>query len=198
MSGTVTFGFYGKLPARADFVRSGLPRDFTDAWDAWLSEVMSASKETAGDAWLPAFLEAPVWRFLLPPGLCGAHAVIGLMLPSVDRAGRYFPLTFAAVLDGAGSRPGGGAETWLDRSEDAGRAALEQDLEPDRITALLGIPEFDSSGAPVEISEWWTEGSARVETTRFTMRFLPDPGVYAGMLGISTGATVWVTGQGKR
>ena len=30
-------GFYGKLPARGDFVRAALPRDFTDRWDAWLS-----------------------------------------------------------------------------------------------------------------------------------------------------------------
>ena len=29
-----------------------------------------------------------------------ARAVLGLMLPSVDRAGRYFPLTFAALHDG--------------------------------------------------------------------------------------------------
>ena len=28
-------GLFGKLPARGDFVRENLPRDFTDAWDAW-------------------------------------------------------------------------------------------------------------------------------------------------------------------
>ena len=104
MPGDVIVGFYGKLPARGDFVRAGLPRDFIDPWDGWLQSVMAGSRALMGDAWLPAFLEAPVWRFTLPPGMCGAQAAFGLMLPSVDRAGRYFPLTFA-VLSHAASPP---------------------------------------------------------------------------------------------
>src|ERR1700739_3155085 len=118
----VIAGFYGKLPARGDFVRSGLPRDFTDPWDAWLAQAIAGSRTRMGDDWLPAFLEAPVWRFVLAPGLCGERAVLGLVLPSVDRAGRYFPLTFAALFD-EGSAVADAA--WLDRCEAAGRAALE-------------------------------------------------------------------------
>ena len=34
----------------------------------------------------------------LAAGMCGSAPALGLMLPSVDRAGRYFPLTFAALL----------------------------------------------------------------------------------------------------
>ena len=97
MSGIVVPASIGKLPARGDFVRAGLPRDFTDPWDDWLQSVMAGSRALMGEAWLPAFLEAPVWRFTLPPGMCGEQAVLGLMLPSVDKAGRYFPLTFAAL-----------------------------------------------------------------------------------------------------
>jgi len=183
--GVVAFGFCGKLPARGDFVRAGLPRDFVDAWDAWLSEVMSASQAAAGNAWLPAFLEAPVWRFVLPAGLCGAGAVVGLMLPSVDRVGRYFPLTFAAVVDGRFD----GADAWLDRCEDAGRAALEQDLDPDGIKAMLRPPELAASGAQVRVAEWWTDGSPRVGATRRTMGGLPGAAVYAEMLGMADGQT---------
>ena len=62
---TVIAGFYGKLPARGDFVRGALPRDFTDRWDAWLAPAIAGSRERMGEAWLPAFLEAPVWRFAL-------------------------------------------------------------------------------------------------------------------------------------
>jgi type VI secretion system protein ImpM len=171
------------LPARGDFVRAGLPRDFTDAWDGWLSGVMAASRESAGDAWLPAFLEAPVWRFVLPAGMCGARAIIGLMMPSVDRVGRYFPLTFAALLDGGGSPSG--MEAWLDRCEEAGLAALEQDLDPDRVRAMLGVPVLDESGPSVIISEWWTEGSPRLQPTRMALRSLPDAAAYAGMLGLA-------------
>ena len=91
------FGLFGKLPARGDFVRAGLPGDFVAAWDHWLEEVIGATRARLGAAWLPAFLEAPVWRFALAPGLCGAASVSGLWLPSVDRVGRYYPLTLAAI-----------------------------------------------------------------------------------------------------
>jgi type VI secretion system protein ImpM len=185
---TVSAGFYGKLPARGDFVRSGLPRDFIDAWDCWLSEIMSTSRESAGDAWLPAFLEAPVWRFALPPGLCGESAVIGLMMPSVDRAGRYFPLTFAAVHAGPTTPAGDAIDAWLDRCEGAGRTALEQDIDPDGIKAMLWIPDWPPSAAAAEVSEWWTDGSPRVAATRRTCEGLPDAAAYLEMIGIVTQA----------
>jgi type VI secretion system protein ImpM len=178
-------GFYGKLPVRGDFVRAGLPRDFVDGWDDWLSTVMSGSRDLAGDAWLPAFLEAPVWRFGLPAGLCGASAAIGLMLPSVDRAGRYFPLTFAAFHDHPGMPAGPGMDAWLDRCEDAGRAALEQDLDPDAIKAMLPAPELPSFDTVAAGSVWWTDGSPRVGPTRRTWPGLPDTAGYLEMIGLA-------------
>ena len=172
------FGFFGKLPARGDFVRRGLPRGFAEPWDGWLSGLIGASKAAAGGAWLPAFLEAPVWRFALPAGHCGKQAAAGLMLPSVDRVGRYFPLTFAAVGDGAP------AEAWLDRCEAAGRAALEQDLDPDAVMAMLGVPDLQKAGAPNGFAEWWTEGGPRVGPSRMAMAGLPDAAAFARMLGL--------------
>ena len=140
MSDPVAVGFYGKLPARGDFVRAGLPRDFTDRWDEWLQSVLAGSRALMGEAWLPAFLEAPVWRFALPAGMCGERAVLGLMLPSVDRAGRYFPLTFAALHGGLAETAEGDA--WLDRCEAVGRDALEQDTPPQEISDMLGLPDL--------------------------------------------------------
>ncbi len=190
MSGAVTqaiaTGFYGKVPARGDFVRFGLPRDFVDAWDGWLSGVMSTGKDRAGAAWLPAFLEAPVWRFGLPPGLCGTSAVLGLTMPSVDRAGRYFPLTFAVVHDGPGLPVGAPVDAWLDRCEDAGRAALEQDLDPDRIMAMLLAPDLGAARPDSGQSEWWTEGSPRLAPVRKTWSGLPDADDYLEMMGLAS------------
>ena len=98
-------GFAGKIPARGDFVHGGLPRDFTDPWHDWQSTVIAGSRALMGEAWLDAFLEAPVWRFVLPPRLCGVRAAIGLIMPSVDKVGRYFPLTFAALSDDGAPDP---------------------------------------------------------------------------------------------
>lgn len=175
-------GFYGKLPARGDFVRGALPRDFTDRWDAWLAPAIAGSRERMGEDWLPAFLEAPVWRFALSAGLCGGRAALGLMLPSVDRAGRYFPLTFAALYDD-GIAPDDDP-LWLDGCEAAGRAALEQDAGPELLGAMLGVPEAaERMETGIMQSVWWTEGAPRVPATRFVLPGLPDASVYATMLG---------------
>jgi type VI secretion system protein ImpM len=182
----VIAGFYGKLPARGDFVRGALPRDFTDRWDAWLAAAIAGSRERMAEDWLPAFLEAPVWRFALSAGLCGGRAVLGLMLPSVDRAGRYFPLTFAALY-GDGAIPADDP-VWLDGCEAAGRAALEQDADPELLCAMLGVPDAaENTAGPTEAgmtqSVWWTDGAPRVPATRFVLAGLPDASVYATMLG---------------
>lgn len=195
----VIAGFYGKLPARGDFVRSALPRDFTDRWDAWLAPAIAGSRDAMGEDWLPAFLEAPVWRFALPAGLCGERAALGLMLPSVDRAGRYFPLTFAALF-GNGAAPANDP-AWLDNCEAAGRAALEQDAGPEQLGAMLGVPdaaEHAAAGTETGMMQsiWWTDGAPRVAATRFVLSGLPDASVYATMIGAtmpeaSTGEMSW-------
>ena len=62
-------GIYGKVPARGDFVSRRLDSDFIGGWDAWLREVMSQSRKALGARWLECFLSAPVWRFVVPPGV---------------------------------------------------------------------------------------------------------------------------------
>ncbi len=186
MTPAVIAGFYGKLPARGDFVRGALPRDFTDRWDAWLNPAIAGSRERMGEDWLPAFLEAPVWRFALAAGLCGGRAALGLMLPSVDRAGRYFPLTFAALY-GDGGAPGDDS-AWLDGCEAAGRAALEQDAGPEQLGTMLGVPGAanGATGQTATVmmqSIWWTDGAPRVPATRLVLQGLPDAEIYATMLG---------------
>jgi type VI secretion system protein ImpM len=180
-------GFFGKLPARGDFVRVGLPRDFTDRWDEWLQSVLAGSRALMGEAWLPAFLEAPVWRFALPAGMCGERAVLGLMLPSVDRAGRYFPLTFAALHGGVRETAQGDA--WLDRCEAIGRDALERDTPPQLISDALGLPDLPNDGEGIDHAVWWTEGSLRVASMRMTFTAMPDAAIYAAMLGADPDAS---------
>jgi type VI secretion system protein ImpM len=193
MSSSVIAGFYGKLPARGDFVRAVLPRDFTDRWDAWLAQAIAGSRESMGKDWLPAFLEAPVWRFTLSAGLCGNRAALGLMLPSVDRAGRYFPLTFAALYDGRMAPADDPA--WLDGCEAAGRAALEQDTAPELLGAMFGMPAAaaDLAGQAetgMTQSVWWTAGAPRVAATRLVFSGLPNARVYATMLGAAPAGEV--------
>ena len=94
-----TAGFYGKLPSHGDFLSRRLPRQFIELWDQWLQGGLAASREQLGRDWLDTFLVSPIWQFALAPGLCGDHAWAGVMMPSVDRVGRYFPLTLAAKVN---------------------------------------------------------------------------------------------------
>jgi type VI secretion system protein ImpM len=98
MSESHETGWYGKLPASGDFVTRRLPASFIEPWDAWLNAMLTGSRERIGAGWRDAFLSAPAWRFVLAPGVIGAQGWAGLMVPSVDSVGRYFPLTVASGL----------------------------------------------------------------------------------------------------
>jgi type VI secretion system protein ImpM len=184
-------GFCGKLPARGDFVASGLPRSFVEPWHDWLQSVLPASRRILADGWVAAWLEAPIWRFALSPGICGPDAVLGLWMPSVDRVGRYFPLTFAAVMPGADAatliREGGG---FLALVESAGLDALAGDLAPDVVAARLaaaastepGYAATDPELCPPDGALWWSAGSPRVPSTAFATAALPGEAIFAGML----------------
>ena len=184
-------GFYGKIPARGDFVCVGLPRGFVDPWHGWMESMLLASRAELGEEWQPAWLEAAVWRFALPPGLCGPELVVGLWLPSVDRVGRYFPLTFALVARSGDSiemiRDAGG---FFRIAEDAGRAALEDDLSPEALAARLNeaasAPPLDPGIDPLLLGPlggvWWTEGAPRVPPRVFTRRELPGGTTFTAML----------------
>lgn len=91
-------GIFGKLPSHGDFLRRRVSTAFVEVWDAWLQSCLTASQEALGARWLDLYLTSPIWRFLCAAGACGGAPVIGLMVPSVDRVGRYFPFTVVAEL----------------------------------------------------------------------------------------------------
>lgn len=92
------FGAFGKMPNLGDFFRSNLPQGFVDAWDAWVQQAMIEAKDDLGEGWQECYMSAPIWRFTLAGGLAGALPMLGVVMPSVDRVGRQFPLTLAAPL----------------------------------------------------------------------------------------------------
>jgi type VI secretion system protein ImpM len=196
-------GLFGKLPARGDFVRAGLPRGFVQPWDDWLQLVIGGSKAELGERWLPAWMEAPIWRFFLPAGLCGDDAALGVWMPSVDRAGRHFPLTLATVLP-AGLPDALQAADFLARAEAAGLAALQYELAPDAVMARLA-PETSLLDPPAALPDlarlavrqalWWTEGSPLVPAGERTGMALPGVGDFITMLD-ATGTTDSATAPG--
>lgn len=88
-------GWFGKISTLGDFAHRRLPTDFVQACDAWLSRVLVASREQLGERWLAAYLTAPLMRFAWAPGIAGGQWWFGVLMPSCDNVGRYFPLLIA-------------------------------------------------------------------------------------------------------
>jgi type VI secretion system protein ImpM len=151
-------GYHGKLLAKGDFVTRRLPRGFLDPWDAWLQDVVGGSRTRMGDAWLDAYLTSPIWRFALSAGLCGESAAAGVLMPSVDRVGRYFPLTIVAMLaEGVDllAMPVAAAG-WFGKAEELVRSALADVFDFDGFdaqVAALGAPAAGEAGPPAAVLE---------------------------------------------
>ncbi len=87
-----TPAWFGKLPALGDFAyRRGNER-FNGAMDSWLQRSIPASRAQLGEGWTQAYLSAPMWCFALFPGVASEECYAGVLMSSVDRVGRYFPL----------------------------------------------------------------------------------------------------------
>ncbi len=182
--GACLTGFDGKLPSRGDFVGAGLPLSFLTPWRLWVERVLQASRLALGDAWVPAWLEAPVWHFACASGTAGPDAVLGLMFPSIDRAGRHYPMTIAAVFPAFAGLPGGElSDAWRTAAEAAGLAALADDGEPAvlaDVLASLDPPVARSVG--VAGTAWQSAGSPRVANSRIVLPALPAAQDFARMI----------------
>ena len=150
-------GFFGKIPSHGDFVRRVFPVELSKPWDGWLQAGLTQSRERLGGDWLDAYLSSPIWRFCLSAGLCGQSQWIGAMMPSVDRVGRYFPLTIATEIPADRSLFGTAATaaSWFGALEETMLMTLEgegltaDELEA-RLVVLPGLVEQGFAEAPAE------------------------------------------------
>jgi type VI secretion system ImpM family protein len=147
-------GFYGKLPSRGDFVNRRLPAEFTSPWDAWLQQGLARSQSELGGQWLDVYLTSPIWRFALQSGVCGEHAYLGVLVPSVDRVGRYFPLTTAVACPVALALPELAArlEPWF--------VSVEELMLETLADAPLDLEDFDRQLAEVTLDDAVLRGAA--------------------------------------
>lgn len=144
MSGAFVFG---KLPAHGDFVARGLSAGERDSWDAFLSASLAQAREALGERFETHYDSAPAWRFALGDAT-------GAIAPSVDRAGRRFPL----MLGRAGS----------DSPETANLAAACEDLLYRALGETMTIDSVWDAMCAIEAvpsdevipSGWWIDGGA--------------------------------------
>ena len=149
-------GWHGKLPSLGDFASRRLPPDFISAWDHWLACGLQQLRERDPTGWLDAYLASPSRRFLLLPGVlpgaAGQQAWAGVLMPSVDRVGRYFPFTIAQPT----ALPATPEQTqslwgWLGRLDELAADALQDDWSVDQLEAELARmagPDLAPQAAP--------------------------------------------------
>lgn len=144
-------GWHGKLPSLGDFASRRLAPGFVELWDRWLAEGLQALQQQLGPDWLQAYLAGPTWRFMLMPGVLpgplGTQAWAGVLMPSVDKVGRYFPFTLALPLGEPPAPPALEALwRWLGRLDDLAADALLEDWAVDRLeTELTRLPGPDTT-----------------------------------------------------
>jgi type VI secretion system protein ImpM len=201
-------GFFGKVPVRGDFVRRALPQSFTTPWDRWLQAGIAGAKEILGEAWLEVYLTSPVWRFALAAHLAGDRAAAGVLIPSVDSVGRYFPLTVACTLQREAAPARIRAEAaWFDDAQALALGVLEEGAALEALIAGVGRldpPEppplpadregvqlgADDAGLVHGLIEgrapphglFWTSGSERVQPTLILVWQLPSPRRFCALL----------------
>ena len=140
---------FGKLPAHGDFVARGLNAGDRDDLDAWLSASLSDARDVLAEAFAERYDAAPPWRFVAPSD--GAWQA-GAMAPSVDAAGRRFPILIAiAGLSDASARAAAA------RCEELLYDALANRWDADTLAAVAREASIDPDD-PARHAEWWTLG----------------------------------------
>lgn len=140
-------GMFGKIPQQADFVNLHIAEPIAQAWHRWVANSISVSREQLGEQWLDYYLTSPVWHFVIAPGALAPSGIAGVMIPSVDSIGRYFPLFVGAMGHFNFWQAAATAQQWFGPIETYALNVLEETLDyPSLVVQLeqISLPNFYS------------------------------------------------------
>lgn len=182
-------GWWGKLPARGDFVGRGLPPRWRSDWDDWLQRgLVLASAELDGAALRARLAGFAPWRYLALPA--SGEIWCGILVPSHDRVGRAFPLTLAERC-GAPAAPASPAECAARLARLQAAAAQGPEALESAIAALSAPHEQDGPHAqawPAPPASLWWPLAAGDEAMPLRAAWPPQPALLLDLLGIQPAA----------
>ena len=198
-------GWFGKLPGMGDFAHRRLPISFREGWDHWLQGGLSRMREQHA-GWTARYLEAPVWCFVLAPQVLDERCWLGVLMPSVDGVGRYFPFALAVELEDAPIELRGDALAlvlrWWALAARAALEALDNDMDALGFDALLqrlfvdaapqdAATDADGAADAADPADATTLGTLRLPDAGASL-WLTDPAAPDGLriasLGLPRGA----------
>lgn len=174
-------GFCGKVPSVGDFIARGLPSAERDRFEAFLNAGLRdiAHEPGFGEAWSVM----PIWRFAARPGAITQAMCVGIVLPSVDRVGRRFPLAVLALgAPGVDADPDAlltAAAPFLAEVEAAALRALDPSSPPDAAFAEVmrrrDLPPPAPGVAGGAACVWETDGGRTGAAARLPSAGAPPP-----------------------
>jgi type VI secretion system protein ImpM len=212
MADAMACGWFGKIASLGDFSARRLPQDFLARCDDWLSRGVQTSRQQLGEQWLNVYLSAPVWRFAWSPGIAGPTWWMGVLMPSVDSVGRYFPLIIAqaSTLAPDSGQDQTALQRWMDHVAQAAMSTLQPGSSIDAFEMqLMAAPAWQASppvggpslrrlvgrdryqGPPHGSLGHWLEGVAtqnlHQQAQGQSLWWLPDSGHGSGSLSMGPG-----------
>ena len=89
---------FGKLPISPEFIRVNAGGEALAAMDSWIQEGIVRVRSSLGANWVHRFLNGKSWEFIFAsPGQ--KEFLVGVFMPSQDRARRTFPLLIFLRID---------------------------------------------------------------------------------------------------
>jgi type VI secretion system protein ImpM len=148
----------------------------------------------------------------------GPDAWAGVLMPGVDRVGRYFPFTIAQPFEGSAlERQLAGAQGWYDRLAELALATLAPEFALDQFDAALRATSLSSGNhelAPWRLAVrdasddgftallikaaatghgvWWSDGSPAIPASARTFTGAMNGLQFASLLDIGTDEWDWV------
>ncbi|WP_088280714.1 type VI secretion system-associated protein TagF [Ideonella sp. A 288] len=188
-------GWYGKLSSLGDFASRRLEPAWIESCDEWLARSMTASRVQLGGNWLQTYLSAPVWRFAWAPGVADHRWWFGVLMPSCDNVGRYFPLIVAQPRD----RPPldriglDHLDLWWAHVARAAVQTLQDHVSLDDFEAeLMGAPPWPTSRAVAAVTTAASADRVRIQVEQGSS-LVDVAGAWASqeMMARLSGNTLW-------
>ena len=173
-------GAFGKMPGMGDFLRLNLPAGVVQVWDTWLQAALVTARQSLGGGWDACYMSAPIWRFSLP-ATADLPALSGIIMPSVDRVGRQYPLTLAAPCAGIPALRHFANAGFFDQLEDIALTALDTDMGRDALAErLAGVTLTVPPSGPIDHAAY--RGALPPEVALAARALPQDAGIWTSCL----------------